>query len=70
MGNFHSKFSFDGIFDFRNSGIKKLFDISGISTYKMIVPAQGKRSFKLGAVASEIMFDKQITIEQQFNGVV
>lgn len=58
MSDFHAKFFFDGIFNFVDPRIVKLFDIASINTNEMIVFVEPERPFKLGAIAAEIMFNQ------------
>ena len=50
--------------------IAEFNDFPGFNINKMIVLAALVGSFKLCNVLTELMFDDQITIEQQFNGII
>ena len=58
------------VYNFMNSGIAELNYLTRFNINKMIVLPALICSFELGNVLSELMFDDQIAIEQQLNGII
>lgn len=70
MGDLYSKLFFDGGFYFGNSRIIKLFDGARVNTNKVIVLVEPERPLELSTIASKIVFDQQVTVKQQFDGII
>ena len=58
------------IYNFMDPGIAEFDDFPGFNINKMIVLAALIGFFKLSNVLAELMFDDQIAIEEQFNGII
>jgi hypothetical protein len=58
------------IYNFMDPWIAEFNDFPGFNINKMIVLAAMVGSFKLCNVFAELMFDDQVAIEQQFNGII
>ena len=59
-----------GLDDLLDPWITKLNNITGIHVYQMVVLHAAVGLFELCYILSELMFDNQAAIEQQFNGVL
>ena len=70
MCYFHSQLPFDGLLDFQQSRVAILHHLAGVKVHKMIMLAELVGTFVLGAIVSELVFDHQVAVQTQFDGVV
>ena len=70
MCNFHAQLPFDGLLDLQQPRVAVLHHLASVEVHKMVILAEFVRAFVLGAVVSELVFDHQIAVQEQFDGVV
>ena len=70
MCNLHSQFPFNRLLNLEQSWVAILHHLAGVEVHKMVMLAEFVRAFVLGAVVSELVFDHQIAVQEQFDGVV
>ena len=70
MRDHYPQILFDGLLDFQQSGIAVLQHFSGVQIDEMVMLPELVRTFVLGAVVAELVFDHQIAVQEQLDGVV
>ena len=70
MRDDHPQLSFDGLLDLQQPGVAIFHHLTRVKVDKMIVLPELVRALVLGAVVTELVFDHQITVQKQFDGVV
>ena len=70
MCDFHPQFSLDGLLDLQQPRVAVLHHLAGVEVHKMIVLPELVRTLVLGAVVAELVFDDQVAVQKQLDGVV